>query len=1129
MKLKKLTIKGLASIADATIDFSAEPLKDAPLFLLCGETGAGKTTILDAICLALYGQTPRYQREKRKNTIVGAFAYNDPLQLVRHGSTECRVSLTLRGNDGKDYEAAWGVEFYVRGENKGKPRETVWEWKDLAPGGLAHTNKNDHLTKELLPAALGLDFDQFCRTTLLAQGQFTEFLLAGDDEKAAILEKLTSTERFSRLGVRIAEAYDARKKAVEKLEDDLDRLAGLSAEARAEVELERRNLDVAIAAGGREVEGLRAKCKWRSDRKKLVETRERASRERTQAQTKLESEAYRADAKTVADWDLSQPVHESVRGRGEAMAARARAQERLQASRAEFARCRGARTRLEAEVVEKRRKLTEVEGFLAAVAEQAPMYESANVILRNLADARGAREESARLERDRETERRRLEALQGELARAGTARDEAENALERKNAEIKSAERERDAIDIGGLRVRRNELAGRLRKANDAEAAAGRIAERETEHERHRKALAQMRGEREGLGASIPGLEKAVEAARANLDGAERDATHQKGLVDAGIEKLCSALHPGETCPICGNRIERLSAQGSFKALFDALEAKCGEARRAWNDATVKLNAAMARSEELDRALRKDADELAAETGKLEQDRDGLRSDAAALGLADATREAFASCVTEAEAALAAIDTTVRDYDAKVEAVNRRQKEKDGLAVALRGREQDLAKIKELVVACEGRLDSCASRLRDAESRFGEGKSAAAAQIVLPDWENRWAGDPLGFESELRNAAEAYRGAKGRLPELARAYDSADQTLATAEKIIGSVDVGRLGWADDAVGAQEACGNLIERLNALAVEIRSASDAEREAVQREGECERAICRFVDGREGMTEERLVALAGMDIAIARQRVLCAQHELATKNGAFEQAESNLEGHLAACPEGLDDSVTDVALDEAVGKHTEELAVKQNRKGQIDQLLATDDRTAAERKAKGEELETARKRRDEWKPLDDKFGDRDGKKIRRVIQSYVLKNVLVNANHYLRQLCPDRYELSCVGLTLTVKDAFEGGIERPAKTLSGGEGFLVSLSLALGLAGMNDTGLAVDMLFIDEGFGTLSKDHLEKAIDELEKLNAICGNRKVGVISHVDRLKERISTRIEVRRVGHEPSTVEVVRHG
>ena len=89
-----------------------------------------------------------------------------------------------------------------------------------------------------------------------------------------------------------------------------------------------------------------------------------------------------------------------------------------------------------------------------------------------------------------------------------------------------------------------------------------------------------------------------------------------------------------------------------------------------------------------------------------------------------------------------------------------------------------------------------------------------------------------------------------------------------------------------------------------------------------------------------------------------------------------------------------------------------------------------------------------------------------------------------------------------------------------------FLVSLALALGLAGMNDSGLSVDMLLIDEGFGTLSGEHLNSAIEALESLNALTGTRKVGVISHVERLRERIKTHVEVKRNGHEPSTVKVV---
>ena len=166
-----------------------------------------------------------------------------------------------------------------------------------------------------------------------------------------------------------------------------------------------------------------------------------------------------------------------------------------------------------------------------------------------------------------------------------------------------------------------------------------------------------------------------------------------------------------------------------------------------------------------------------------------------------------------------------------------------------------------------------------------------------------------------------------------------------------------------------------------------------------------------------------------------------------------------------------------------------------------------------------------RDEWRPIHAYFGDNDGKKIRREIQSYVLANVLVKANHYLRQLS-NRYELSCEGLVLSVRDAFEGGAERPVNTLSGGEQFLVSLALALGLAGMSDTGLGVDMLLIDEGFGTLSGEHLNSAIEALERLNALTGSRKVGVISHVERLRERIRTHIEVARNGQSPSEVRVV---
>ena len=231
-----------------------------------------------------------------------------------------------------------------------------------------------------------------------------------------------------------------------------------------------------------------------------------------------------------------------------------------------------------------------------------------------------------------------------------------------------------------------------------------------------------------------------------------------------------------------------------------------------------------------------------------------------------------------------------------------------------------------------------------------------------------------------------------------------------------------------------------------------------------------------------------------------------------------------HAVEEPEGLQEADTEESLRTVVTESKETVGWLQEEKGRLEQQIEADDRCVAERKEKAKELEALRAERDEWAVLYDFFGDKDGKKIRREIQSYVLANVLTKANHYLRQLT-DRYELSSEGLTLTVNDAFEGGVTRPVNTLSGGEGFLVSLALALGLAGMNEQGLSVDMLFIDEGFGTLSGEHLNAALEALERLNAVCGSRKVGVISHVERLRERIRTHVEVTRSGHDPSTVRV----
>ena len=113
----------------------------------------------------------------------------------------------------------------------------------------------------------------------------------------------------------------------------------------------------------------------------------------------------------------------------------------------------------------------------------------------------------------------------------------------------------------------------------------------------------------------------------------------------------------------------------------------------------------------------------------------------------------------------------------------------------------------------------------------------------------------------------------------------------------------------------------------------------------------------------------------------------------------------------------------------------------------------------------------------------------------------------------------------LTLTVRDLYQGGAVRSVNTLSGGETFLVSLALALGLSSLSKGSLDVNILFIDEGFGTLSSDYLDAVMEALENLHQ-AGGRKVGIISHVESLRERIPVQIRVSRQGSSSSIVSVV---
>lgn len=230
MKIRRLKIHNIASIEDAEIDFSASPLVDTDVFLICGNVGAGKSTILDSVCLALFGGTPRLSPRKKGEE-------SDTVRIMRRGTSRSSVELEFTANDGSPCVASWerrtakkSPEGKVRAAlrlltvNPGTPEETTYRNKEVDP---------------VLTGLIGLDFADFCRTTVLAQGQFASFLKGTDDDKAVILEKLTGTQHYTRLGIAI---YNAAVDARQALENEKGKLTVLSCLSDEEADAIRASL-----------------------------------------------------------------------------------------------------------------------------------------------------------------------------------------------------------------------------------------------------------------------------------------------------------------------------------------------------------------------------------------------------------------------------------------------------------------------------------------------------------------------------------------------------------------------------------------------------------------------------------------------------------------------------------------------------------------------------------------------------------------------------------------------------------------------------------------------------------------------------------------------------------------------
>ena len=329
MKFKQLTIKNIGSIESKTIDFSGDVLANASLFLICGPTGSGKSIILDSICLALFGKAARLEKVSNRDNYTdkefncsenGVVSLSDARQLVRRGTTSAGATLVFDGNDGNEYSASWSVS---RGNGeKLTTRLSTPKRSITSADGSVNLTRAAECDKFIASAPIvGLEFKDFCRTTLLAQGEFAKFIEANQDEKANILEKITGTEKFSRIGAAIFSKFKELKNRTDDLLRDLNdpEKAEMSEEKHQEYLTEQKAVRKERATAAAERTAI-------SDKKSILERRAANEEKDRQADGKMaaaasqkKSEEYINAVRTSSGWKDTSDARTSLKNRNDAV------------------------------------------------------------------------------------------------------------------------------------------------------------------------------------------------------------------------------------------------------------------------------------------------------------------------------------------------------------------------------------------------------------------------------------------------------------------------------------------------------------------------------------------------------------------------------------------------------------------------------------------------------------------------------------------------------------------------------------------------------------------------------------------------------------------------------------------
>lgn len=1240
MKILKIYGKNLASIAgDFEIDFTSGPLCSAGIFAICGPTGSGKSTILDAVCLALYNTTPRttgIEDAKVTDTSNGFIQQSDRRQILRRGTTEAIAAVEFIAIDNKTYRSVWRV---WRANNKptGKlqPAELrVYDISTQTPlttGILESTNKLIQLT--------GLTYNQFTRTVLLAQNEFARFLKAKKDEKADVLEKLTGTEIYSVISNLVYNKTATLRTEWKELKNRIQGIEILSSEELSQLQQQLEN-DILTEKGLRQKnEELLSRIKWHEQLNVLelslkeakLHFEETAQRYEAAGERKKWIEKIEGIEESRAMWTPKTEYTINLLQK----------QEQLQLLSAQIAdlTAKADKSTLETETQQKtvneytfnynkkkpeilqaRRLDVEINNARLLLADSKQTVEQIHLKIQE--------EEKLRNERKQEEERIRKQVgelqlwfeknkIHGDMCRnmgmitgfldsaydtvhsiTSTKQEinlqcrkqkEKENFAEQQE-KILSKQSEKYSIltqqqlkikalqnitSITTLRKEKDELLQQKEKFQQAQITLEKLNLIQQEIGFNREKMQEYQEQLTVISQKTLNCRKKTE--NYNIRKITLQQAFQKAQLAASsnVAALREQLQEGQACPVCGScqhpythvtDIPEISALNSLKVEVEEAEQEYFRLQ----EESAQLKAHETHLKETLLSLKEKINLL---TKECEVTFLKWKHHTSLIGSAPTLQESD-------------IDQRLKILSSRLEEINKQEEQWEINEIQLQQNEQQIEKIRQenellhqqfqetrnQIALITAELSKNSGILEKLQSQQNNLLDKIKAQISIPNWQLRWQQDYPHFRQELNSATEKWQNKEKQLTEKEKQLSrlSAEQSAQiknftllqqneVAEKnillkrettlnqlvnernaILDGKDAEETEkyWQQLIQEAENHYELLVKEKNELIAKLQQLkgqqeqSEKEIKGIQillqkATDQLEKWLIHYnTTHLEPINEEQLanlLAIPSAQVKTEREQQKLLQEQYTASQATLAERNKQWKAHLK-----LNITDTQTAYLPVLQAKRQELLQQMEEVNRTKSMhlarLHIQEQNRQQSQALAELLDTKSELLNQWSKLDELIGSQNGNKFKEIAQGYTLDILLTYANLQLKELT-SRYQLQRVPgeLALQVVDHDLCDEVRSVFSLSGGESFLVSLALALGLSSFSARNHFEENLFIDEGFGTLDAETLQIVMEALERLRS--QGRQVGIISHVHELTERIPARICLIKSGNGKSKIKI----